>query len=212
MSARLKRLLASVHRGRVLRTAALLGVVLAAGASVTALQWVRMARAAQTLAREQSALQATRASAEATHALSADLVSREAVVRELRGRGFMAEADRVAWVEAVRVTVERLRPVSYRVEAAAESSLPLPPSMQSWYDERGLAAPRLATNELLLELEGLHEGEVLAVVAKAQEAGGGIVRLESCRLERRLDATLLSAACTLRRFALLAPLTAGAPT
>lgn len=212
MSGRLGQLLGSTHRRRVLRAVMLLGVVAAVGAAVTAWQWVRVTRGAQALASEQAALQTAQVRIEALRALSADLGLREAVVRELRARGFMSESDRVAWVEAVRAAVELLRPVSYRVEVGAESLLPLPAQAQSWYDEHGLAAPRLVTNELLLTLEGLHEGEILTLVAKAREAGGGIVRLESCRLERRPGDGMLGATCTLRRFALLAPPAAATTT
>jgi hypothetical protein len=205
MSERLRRLWNSSQRPGVLRAAGLLGVVLVLGAALVGMDWLRLARRAQALDSEQAALAAAEVEAEARHVLIGELAVREARVRALRARGFTAEADRVAWVEAVTGAVEALRPLRYKVEAGAEVALPLPPSVQAWYDERGLAAPRLVANELRLELEGLHEDELGTLVTRAREAGGGVVRIERCRIERRPGGEALASNCVLRRFALLAP-------
>jgi hypothetical protein len=205
VSARLKQMWASAHRGRMLRAILLCGAALASGIVVLGLQGLRMSRGVQAFDSEQAALQVAHAESAALRMLAGELGEREARVAALRVRGFTAEADRVGWVEAVSAAAESLRPLRFAVEVGAESTLPLPPATQAWYDERGLAAPRLAANELMLEVEGLHEGEIVALLARAREAGGAVVRVERCRLERRADMGVLGAVCTLRRFALLAP-------
>lgn len=205
MSDRLRRLWNSTQRPGVLRAAGLLGLVLVLGAALVGVEWLRLARRAQALDSEQAALAAAEVEAGARGVLVGELAVREARVQALRARGFNAEADRVAWVESVTAAVEALRPQRYKVEAGAEATLPLPPSVQAWYDERGLAAPRLVANELRMELEGLHEDEIGALVKRAREAGGGVVRVERCRMDRRPGGEALASTCVLRRFALLAP-------
>lgn len=205
MSERLRRLWNSTQRHAVLRAAGVLAAVLALGTLLLGVEWLRLAHRIQALDSEQAALSAAEVEAESRRKLVDELVAREARVRALRGRGFADEADRVAWVEAVTASVEALRPLRFKVEAGAETALPLPPSVQAWYDERGLAAPRLVANEMRLELEGLQEEEVSALLARARDAGGGVVRVERCRLERRAGEGALAANCSLRRFALLAP-------
>lgn len=205
MNARLRRMWASPQRSRVLRAATILGGVALLGSLLVGVEWLRVARGAQTLESERAALDVARAEAGALRQLDAEFDSREARLRLLRARGFMSEADRVAWAEAVTAAVEELRPLRYKVEVGVESSLPLPPTVQSWYDERGLAVPRLVGNPLQLEVEGLHEQEIAALVERARQAGGAAVRVERCRIERRLEGGALGASCTLRRFALLPP-------
>ena len=205
MSGRLQLLLGSTHRPRVLRAALLLGIVLALGVCATGSEWLRLARRVQALESEQAALQAAVAESDARRNLSEGLSGREARVRALRQRGFMSAADRVAWVESVTAAVEALRPLRYKVEVGAEAPQPLPPETQTWYDERGRAAPRLVANEMRLEVDGLQETEVVALLEQARRAGGAVVRIERCRLERRESEGALGASCTLRRFAMLPP-------
>ncbi len=192
----------SAHRARLLHAATLLGLVLTAALVLLGVESLRLARVGQAADSESAALQAALAEADARRALAADLAGRESRVRSLRARGFTAEADRVAWVESVTKAVEALRPLRYKVEVGAESALPLPADVQAWYDARGLAAPRVVANELRLEAQGLHEDEIVALVARAREAGGAVVRVENCRISRRPDATGLDAVCRLRRLAL----------
>lgn len=206
MNARLRRMWNSPQRGRVLRAASMLGAAVLLGSMLVGAEWLRVARRAQALDSESAALDAARVEAEARQRLTGELEGREARLRQLRERGFGAAADRVAWAESVTAAVEALRPLRYKVEVGAETSLALPPTVQSWYDERGLAPPRLVANVLQLEVEGLHEAEVNALVARARTAGGAVVRVERCRLERRTQGGALGASCSLRRFALLPPL------
>lgn len=212
MRARLQSIRASAHRGRVLRASLLLGAALAACIGVAGFGWLRSARSALAFDSEQAALEAASAGSEALRALASDLAAREARVRELRARGFMSAADRVGWAEAVTTAVETLRPARFKLEVGAESPQPLLPTVQAWYDERGLAAPRLVANVLQLEVDGLHEDELVALLQLAQRAGGAVVRIERCRIERREDTGALGAACTLRRFAMLPPAATEATT
>jgi hypothetical protein len=194
----------SVHRARLARAAGLLGLAVTLALVLLGVESLRLARTGQAADSEAAALQAALAEAEARRALTADLGSREARVRALRARGFGAEADRVGWAETVTRAAEALRPLRFKVEVGADSVLPLPADMQAWYDARGLAAPRVVANELRLEAQGLHEEEIVALVARARESGGAVVRVEDCRISRRPDATGLDAVCRLRRLALLA--------
>lgn len=204
MKSTLQLLWKSPHRARLARAAALLGIVLSAALGLLGLESLRLARIGQAADSEFAALQSALTEAEGRRALAADLGGREARVRGLRARGFTAEADRVAWAESVTKAAEALRPLRYKVEVGAETALPLPADVQAWYDARGLAAPRVVANELRLEAQGLHEDEIVGLVAQARATGGAVVRVEDCRISRRPDATGLDAVCRLRRLALLA--------
>jgi hypothetical protein len=212
MSGTLALLWKSAHRARLARAAALLGLALAAVIGLVGIESLRLARLFQAADSESAALQAALAEADARRALSADLRSREAQVRALRARGFTSGADRVAWAESVMRAAEALRPLRYKVEVGADAAVPLPADAQAWYDSRGLAAPRVVANELRLEAQGLHEDEIVALVARARESGGAVVRVEGCRISRRPDATGLDAVCHLRRLALLPAAVPGTTT
>ena len=195
----------SAHRARLVRAACLLGIAATAALALLGVEWLRLARIGKAALSEEAALQSALVEADARRALSADLAGRESRVRALRARGFSAVADRVAWAEAVTVAAESLRPLRYKVEVSAERWLPLPTGVQAWYDARGLAAPRVVSNDLQLEMQGLHEDEIVRLVARARAAGGAVVRVERCRLSRRPDASGLDAVCLLRRLALRPP-------
>jgi hypothetical protein len=205
MMARLSLLWASVHRARVLRVLVMSSAALLLGGVLLSFSSWRAASAAQTADSERAALQVAATEIESIRMPGAELASREAAVWQLRGRGFTSPADRVAWVERVTAAARAEQPLRYKVELGAEIELPVPLEVQAWYDTRGLAAPRHVTNELVLELEGLHEVELQRLLALARNAGGAEVRLERCALERRADRMGLDARCVLRRHALLAP-------
>jgi hypothetical protein len=209
MIARLSLLWASGHRARVLRVLVIVGAALLLGGALVSWSSWRAARAAQAADSERAALQLAATEADAIRTLGAELAGREAQVRRLRARGFTSPADRVAWVERVTAAARAEQPLRYKVELGADLELPVPLEVQSWYDTRGLAAPRHVANELALEVEGLHEVELQRLLARAREAGGAEVRLERCAIERRADRMGLDASCVLRRHALLAPATAG---
>ncbi len=195
----------SAHRARLVRAACLLGIAASAALALLGVEWLRLARVGQATDSEAAALESALVEADARRALAADLAGREARVLALRARGFAQAADRVAWAEAVTVAAESLRPLRYKVEVSAERGLPLPAGVQAWYDARGLAAPRVVSNDLQLEAQGLHEDEIVRLVARARESGGAVVRVERCRISRRPDASGLDAVCLLRRLALRAP-------
>lgn len=205
MSGRLSLLWASPHRVRLLRAMILLGAAALSAVAMLGVQTLRATRALQAAESERAAMQGAAAEADAIRTLTAELMTREAQVRQLRARGFTTAADRVAWVERVTAAARSAVPLRYKVEVGADLSLPVPADVQGWYDARGLAAPRHLANELTLEIEGLHEVELQRLIAQALEAGGAQVRLERCVIQRRADRMGLDAACVLRRHALLAP-------
>jgi hypothetical protein len=203
MNGSLRLLWKSAHRARLARAASLLGLVLAGALGLLGIESLRLARVGQAVDSESAALQSALAESATRRALAADLGSRESRVRALRERGFTAEADRVAWAESVTQAAEALRPLRFKVEVGAGIVLPLPAEVQAWHDARGLAAPRVVANELRLETQGLHEDEIVALLARARAAGGAVVRVEDCRIGRRPDAIGLDAVCRLRRLSLL---------
>jgi hypothetical protein len=127
---------------------------------------------------------------------------REAVA--LRNAGFDAAADRVTWVEQTVEVLKRLRPLDYSIEVAPARPQPLPDAMQAGYLDRGLEAPLYEVNDLNLRVQGLHESELLQVLDRAVSAGGGVVRTEYCKFDRRADGIGIDADCRLRRYGLAA--------
>lgn len=212
MSARLSLLWASAHRARLLRTLLLLSAALLLAGVLLSIEWLRVSRAVQAADSERAALLAAESEADALRTLTAELAARETDVRRLTARGFTAPADRVAWVEGVSAAARAEQPLRYKVELGADLPLALPAEVQSWYDARGLAAPQHVANELTVEVQGLHEDELRRLLERAMAAGGALVRLERCVIERRPDRIGLDAVCTLSRRALLFAPTGGAQT
>jgi hypothetical protein len=120
----------------------------------------------------------------------------------LRDSGFAAAADRVTWVEQTIAVIKRLRPLDYTIEVTPAQPHPLPESMQSGYLERGIEPPSFEVNDLNLRLQGLHETELLEVLDRAVSAGGGVVRTEYCKFDRRADGVGIDMDCRLRRYSL----------
>jgi hypothetical protein len=120
----------------------------------------------------------------------------------LQKAGFEQAADRVAWVDAAVRILERLHPVAYTVEAAVPQLQPAGGRLQQRYEEAGLEAPLLERNELLLRMQGLQEDELLDVIDRVVADGGGVARIEHCRLARRADGVGLDAECRLGRYSL----------
>lgn len=130
---------------------------------------------------------------------AASLPDRMQTLKDLQDAGFGGPADRVAWVEGAIRTLEKIAPLDYTVEVEAAAQMPIPDVMQAWFQDRGLELPGLETNDLKLQARGLVEDEVLRVLDAAVAAGGGITRVERCKLERRPDGVGLDMDCLLRR-------------
>ena len=120
----------------------------------------------------------------------------------LRRSGFAAAADRVTWVEQTVALLNRLQPLDYTIEVTPARPQPLPDAMQTGYLDRGLEPPNFEVNDLNLRVQGLHENELLQVLDRATTAGGGVVRTEYCKFDRRADGIGVDADCRLRRYAL----------
>ncbi len=194
--------LTAPQRAIVQRAAWLLGAALLLGGALVALAAWQHTRAVAARDAELLAVQQARATAEALRALRTTPGAREARVLALRRAGFTTPARRVEWAEGVTAALTRLRPLGYALEVGAERGQSLPPAVQAWFDARGVAPPPLRVTELTLSVQGLHEQELLDVLAAAHAAGAGLVRLEQCKIERRSDGIGLDASCRLRRFAL----------
>lgn len=203
MSGALAAVLGSVYRGRLLRSLLLSILALAIGAAVVVgMRW-QYGLAQRERDAEAAALQLAQQAAQDLEALRTTLPERQARVRMLRSQGFTVAATRVDWAERVAGVVSALRPLGYAVDVGAETARALPASLHGWFDARGMAAPDFLTTDLSLQVQGLHERELLGVVAAAKTAGSGLVRLENCQIERRADGLGLDAKCRLRRYALL---------
>lgn len=202
MSGAVAAVLGSVYRGRLLRSLLLWIVALAIGVAVVVGMFWQYGLAQRDRDAEVAALQLTRQAAHDLEALRTTLPERQARVRMLRSQGFTVAATRVDWAERVAGLVSALRPLGYAVDVGAETARALPAPLQEWFDARGMVAPELLTTDLSLQVQGLHERELLRVVAAAKSAGSGLVRLEHCQIERRADGMGLDAKCRLRRYAL----------
>ena len=140
---------------------------------------------------------------------AAGLADRMRAVTSLREAGFGGPADRVAWVEGAIAALERIKPLDYTVEVGAAVRMPIPDAMLAWFSDRGMEPPALETNDLKLQARGLVEDEVLRVLEAAVATGGGITRVERCKLERRPDGLGVDIDCLLRRHGLVPAI--GAP-
>ena len=112
------------------------------------------------------------------------------------------DADRVGWAEQVSAALAAQRPLGYGVEVGVVVNPALPQDLQDIYNNRGISPPRIEAVDLRFTVQGLHEVELAEAVEQAVAAGGGIVRVERCRLARRPDGIGLDAECDLRRYAM----------
>jgi hypothetical protein len=202
MTAPLQVLMQSRCRSEVLRAAAVLGICM-----LLALAAVLVASASRARAQNQNMEEQGIAAAELQTgtAGTVDAGALPQVVAEtgrLQKAGFEQSVDRVAWVDAAVRVLERLHPVAYTVEAAVPQLQPAGGRLQQRYEEAGLEAPQLERNDLLLRVQGLQEDELLDVLEHVTADGGGVVRIEQCRLARRGDGVGLDAECRLGRYSL----------
>jgi hypothetical protein len=193
---------ASRYRRQLATTGVVMGIAVAV--AVGGVSWAMAQRNAAAVEQEaQVAAWDSNSSAVAQlEAVSGDLPQRIREAVALRNAGFGAAADRVTWVEQTVAVLKRLRPLDYTVEVTPARPQALPDAMQSGYLDRGLEAPAFEVNDLNLRIQGLHENELLEVLDRAVIAGGGVVRTEYCKFDRRADGIGIDADCRLRRYGL----------
>lgn len=201
---------ASRCRRQLVVTGATLGAAVAIAAGVVS--WaISQRNAAATEKEAQVAAWDTNSSAVTQlEAVAAELPQRTREAEALRKAGFQAGADRVSWVEQTMSVLDRMRPLDFTMEVTPTRTLPLPETLQARYLDNGLEAPTFEVNDLNLRVQGLHEVELLQVLESSMAAGGGVVRIEFCKFDRRADGVGIDANCRLRRYGLPAPVQAPA--
>jgi hypothetical protein len=189
-------------RRQLAATGATLGIAMVIAAGVVSWALARRSAAAIEQEAQVAAWDSSSSAATQLEAVSGDLPQRVREAVALRNAGFGAAADRVTWVEQTVGTLKRLQPLDYNIEVTPARTQPLPEAMQAGYLDRGLEAPLFEVNDLNLRVQGLHEIELLRVLERAVNAGGGVVRTEYCKFDRRADGVGVDADCRLRRYAL----------
>jgi hypothetical protein len=202
LTAALRAALASPHSATLRRAAWLLVAALLCGGALVAFASWRLSDAAAAREAESLAVQPVRQQAQALRALGPARGPRAARVLALRRAGVTQPTRRVDWAERVTATVVSLQPLGYAIEVGAERARPLPAALQSLLDAQGVGPATLQQTDLSLKVQGLHEQELVALMVAARAASMGLVRLESCKIERRADGIGLDSDCRLRRLAL----------
>ena len=104
-----------------------------------------------------------------------DLLARYAPrYRALQVEGFVGPGQRVNWVDALRAAAEEARLPGVQYQIAAETALPLPPP----------GATGLLHSPMTLEVQLLHEADLLRFLRALQARRAGVSLLEACTLER----------------------------
>jgi hypothetical protein len=202
---------ASRCRRQLVVTGTILGAAMILAAGVVSWALAQRSDAAAEQESQVAAWDSNSSAVTQLEAVSSDLAQRTGEAVALRKAGFGAAADRVTWVEQTVALLKRLRPLDYTVEVTPAQAQPLPDAMQAGYLDRGLEPPTFEVNDLSLKIQGLHETELLQVLDLATVAGGGVVRTEYCKFDRRADGVGIDADCRLRRYGLPAA-TRGPPS
>jgi hypothetical protein len=194
---------ASRYRPQLVATGVMLGV--AAVVAMGVVTWAMARRSAATVEQEAqiAAWDANSSVVSQIEAISSELPQRTREAAMLRKAGFIAGADRVKWVEQTAALLNRLLPLDFTLEVSAARPQALPESLQTRYLDGGLEPPMFEVNDLSLRIQGLHEDELLQVLDHAAAAGGGVVRTEYCKFDRRADGIGIDADCRLRRYGVL---------
>ncbi len=205
MIVELGKLWRSSHRPAVATAGMVLGISLLTAIVLLGWTTARLHEARNLLESEQQAQASAEFIGQELQVLQADLPRREARTRALQAGGMMLPADRVAWAEAIAAAASALRPLTYSAAIDTPQWLPLPDSVSAWYGARGQESPSLRVTDLALQVNGLHEDELLGLLHHALSAAGGIARIEHCDLNRRGDGVGIDASCRLRRFGIGTP-------
>jgi hypothetical protein len=202
---------ASRYRPQLVATGVVLGAAVVVAVGVVT--WAMARRSAATVEQEAqiAAWDSNSSVVTQLEAVSSELPQRTREAAALRKAGFIAGADRVNWVEQTAALLNRLQPLDFSLEVSPAQPQPLPDALQTRYLDRGLEPPMFEVNDLSLRIQGLHEDELLQVLDLAATAGGGVVRTEYCKFDRRADGVGIDADCRLRRYGLLSA-TRGPPS
>lgn len=192
----------SNQRPAVVTAGATLGIAVVSALALLAWSNLHLRQASMALQAEQQAVADGSLLNEEVALLDTNLPQLEVRARALRASGLLESTDRVGWAEAVASVARELRPLSYAAAIGTPQWLPLPVAQAAWYAGHGLEAPSLHATELLLRVQGLHEGELQRLLGTALAAGGGVTRIEHCEMVRRSDDVGLDTECTLRRYGL----------
>jgi hypothetical protein len=202
---------ASRYRPQLIATGVVVGVAVVVALGVVT--WAMARRSAATVEQEAqiAAWDSNSSVVTQLEAVSSELPERTREATALRKAGFSAGADRVNWVEQTAGLLKSLQPLDFSLEVSPAQPQALPDALQTRYLERGLEPPMFEVNDLSLRVQGLHEDELLQVLDLAAAAGGGVVRTEYCKFDRRADGVGIDADCRLRRYGLLSA-TRGPPS
>ncbi len=126
--------------------------------------------------------------------------------RSLKQQGLVGAADREGWVEqlaASRTSLNAGTALVYTLHAprtqAAAAAADLPIAAQATADPPLANADAAMVHDLDFELDGAHEGELLALLQDYKAKVRGSFRVQTCRLGSPTPTGLL-AQCTLRFF------------
>jgi hypothetical protein len=190
----------SVYRRQIVVSASLVATALIAGLALLIASCNHLDNTLAERDAEDAGLTSTSMAADDLARMNSDLARREARTRALRAIRFNGPADRVGWAESVDSAVKALHPLTYSAEVGTVDRTPLPDAILDWYGARGLEPPLFTTVGLNLLVSGLHEDELVELLKSARQQGGGVTRIEHCRLTRRPDNLGIDADCTLRRY------------
>lgn len=119
--------------------------------------------------------------------------------RALADNGFIGEGDRLAWTEALVAAQRELGLPELQFELAARQPLADAPAATPAF---GPPAPAPAhgpqAHDLRFAIAGIHEDELLALIAAVRARGIGHFRVDDCRLRRSEPDRGLDVDCTLR--------------
>jgi hypothetical protein len=190
----------SAYRRQLIVSTSALGVCALLALIATA--WAHASLSAALLDRDaqQAAWSTSSTAAANVQEVESALPQHEAHAMQLLQGGFTSAVDRVGWSEGLVATLNAMHPSGYTLEISTAQSLPLPDDLLTSYTERGLPPPEFEVNDLTLKVQGLTEDELTTLLEHAAQSGGGIVRIERCHLERRIDQQGLDTECSLRRF------------
>jgi hypothetical protein len=197
-----KTIWASRCRRDLFATGAALGIAMVVAVGVVGWAMARRSAAAVEHEAQTAAWDANSSVVTQLEAVASELPQRTAEAAALRKAGFVAAADRVSWVEQTVALLKRIRPLDFTVEVTPARPQPLPQALQTHYLDRGLEPPAFEVNDLSLRIQGLHETELLQALEFAASAGGGVIRTEHCKFDRRADGVGIDAECRLRRYGL----------
>lgn len=175
-------------------------LLLLAGALLAYLAWSDRNRQRVLLSEakgEITALETERAELEQTLEVLATDIDR---FRRLEKAGFVGSGDRLGWTEALLRVHQRLGLPEIGFELAPQIALE-PAAVDPALADAG-ALPEAPygplAHDLRVQLAGVHEGEVLALLDGLAAEGVGFFRPQSCQFLREADAAGIRVDCTLR--------------